>query len=182
VNEHAPIPAVLVTGTIGAGKSALSEEISLVLHERGKLHALIDLDGLSQCYPASPEDPYNVSLAFENLAAVWPNFLRHDIRYAVLALLVERASDLDGVRAALPGAALEVVRVVAPDDVCATRLRGREISPSMLARHLRRSPVLAREIAELTVESFTVDNATRPIREVALEVLANLGWDDGAHA
>ena len=173
------VPAVLVTGTIGAGKSALSEELSLVLHERGEQHALIDLDGLSQCYPGSTDDPYNTALAFENLSAVWPNFLARRIRYAVLAHLVERAEELDELRSALPGASLTVVRVVTPPELCAERLRGREISPSLLARHLRRSPLLDRALDELAIESLAVANAGRPIREVALEVIEKLGWSEG---
>jgi len=173
------VPAVLVTGTIGAGKSALSEELSLLLHEREELHALIDLDGLSQLYPAPPQDPYNVSLAFENLAAVWPNFLERGIRYAVLALLVERASDIDAMRATLPGAGVTVVRVHASPEICEERLRRREISPSLRDRHIRRSPVLARALEELAIEDFSVVNESRPIRAVAVEVLGKLGWTNG---
>jgi hypothetical protein len=167
---------VLITGTIGAGKTALAEEISLVLHEREDLHALIDLDGLSQCYPGLPHDPYNARLGFANLAAVWPNFVARGIRYAVLAHLVERASEIDEISGAITGAELTVVRVVAPPELCATRLRAREISPSILERHLRRSPVLDRNLDELGIEEFAVSNDGRPIRDIALEALARLGW------
>ena len=151
-----------------------------MLHERGDRHALIDLDGLAQCYPASVDDPYNTALAFENLAAVWPRFRARDLRYAVLAHLVEHPSELDEIRAALPGADLSVVRVTAPAETCAQRLRGREISPSLLERHLRRSPLLAQALEDLAVEDFIVDNDGRPIREVALEVTSRLGWTAGA--
>jgi ribose 1,5-bisphosphokinase PhnN len=170
------VPSVFVTGTIGAGKSALAEEISLVLHERGEQHALIDLDGLSQCYPGSADDPYNTRLGFANLAAVWPNFRARGIRYGVLAHLIERASEIPQIKAALEGADLTIVRVVTSPEVCAARLRAREISTSILERHLRRSPVLDRLLSELSIESFRVDNDDRPIREVALEVIGRLGW------
>jgi hypothetical protein len=93
---------------------------------------------------------------------------------------VERASELDDMRAALPGAEITVIRVHAPPEVCAERLRHREISPSLRERHIRRSPVLARALEELAVEDFSVVNDARPIREVALEVLDKLGWTAGA--
>ena len=165
-----------MTGTIGAGKSAVSEEISLILHERGEQHALLDSDGVSQCYPGDPSDPYNTRLAFDNLAAIWPNFLARGIRYAVLAHLIERASELDEIQQALPGAAVTVVRVVASPSVCAERLRAREISPTMLERHLRRSPLLDRALDDLAVETLRVSNEGRSIRDVGMEVVELLGW------
>jgi nucleoside-triphosphatase THEP1 len=170
------VKAVLVTGTIGSGKSALAEELSLILHERGDQHALIDLDGLGQCYPGLPDDPYNTRLTFANLALVWPNFRARHIRYAVLAHLVERAAELAEVTAALENAELIVVRVIAPPELCAERLRAREISGDLLERHLRRSPVLAKALDELAIEDFTVSNDRRPIREVGLDVIERLGW------
>ncbi|MGI8775366.1 MAG: adenylyl-sulfate kinase [Actinomycetota bacterium] len=55
---------LLLTGTIGAGKTTLAEAMSEVLHERATRHALIDLDWLGQVSPL-PEgrDPYDYHCA-----------------------------------------------------------------------------------------------------------------------
>jgi GNAT superfamily N-acetyltransferase len=176
------VDAIVVTGTIGAGKTAVAEELSLILDEWGMRHALIDVDGLGQCYPGPPDDPFEASLSFENLAAVWPNFRARGIRYAIIAHLIERADELDELRAALPGADLRTVLVVASPDTCERRLRRREISESMLEQHLRRSPLLGRALEGLHAEDFRVSNEGRPIREVATEVVERLGWTPPARS
>lgn len=177
MNSASPLPVALVTGTIGAGKTAVAEEISRVLHEGGRRHALIDVDGLGQLYPGPPDDPFNAGLAFANLAAMWPNFRARGIRYAVVAHLLEQAAELDDLRSAMPGAELTVVRIVASPATCAARLRAREISKGMLEQHLRRSPLLDRVLETLAIEDLQVSNESRAIRDVALEVIDGLGWD-----
>jgi deoxyadenosine/deoxycytidine kinase len=50
VNDSS-IPGVAITGTIGAGKTAVAEAISNLLTSKELQHALIDLDWLGQVYP-----------------------------------------------------------------------------------------------------------------------------------
>lgn len=88
------IRAVILTGTIGAGKTSVAEEISDVLRERRLRHALLDLDWLAQVYPGRDDDRYNDRLVFDNLAAIWPNLRDAGAEYLRMARVVEDAGDL----------------------------------------------------------------------------------------
>ncbi len=169
------IPTVLVTGTVGSGKTSVADEIAVLLHEQSLSYALIDLDWLCQAYPAPKDDPYREELMLKNLAAMWPNYRAEGIRYLVLARVIENRDHLDRYREAIPEAVITVVRVVAPPEVIQARLRNREIG-SFYDHLWRRSQELSSILGEAAVEDFTVSNDRRPVRDVALEALTRLGW------
>ncbi len=172
----ADVSGVLLTGTIGAGKTTLAEAISEHLHERGMRHALIDIDWLGQVYPPPDEtDPFNDSLASSNLAAIWPNFVGAGILHAVLAATVLNGSQLETLSGAVPGCELTVVRVVASPETVAARLRARDHG-RLLEDFLRRTDSVAEEIERAGLESFSVTNEGRPSPELAGEILERLGW------
>ena len=172
----AGIPGLLLTGTIGAGKTTLAEAISERLHEEGIPHALLDLDWLGQVYPPPDEtDPFNDSLALRNLAAIWPNFVESGIRHAILAATVLDRRQLEGVERAMPACRLTVVRVVAPPETIADRLRARDRG-RLLEDFLRRTDSVAEEIERAALEDFSVTNEGRPPPELAEEILGRLEW------
>lgn len=170
------LPAMLLTGTIGAGKTTIAEAISERLHAAGSRHALMDLDWLAQLYPA-PEanDPYNTRLAARNLAAVWPNFSEAGARYAVLAATVESREQLQSIRSALPGVDLTVALVVADPEVVRHRILKRNRGP-LQQDFLARTDALARTIEAAHLHSFVVNNSDDPPGDVATRVLEQLGW------
>lgn len=45
------VPTLLLTGTVGSGKTAIADEISVLLEEAGVRHAVIDVDRVCQLYP-----------------------------------------------------------------------------------------------------------------------------------
>ncbi len=170
------VTGVLLTGTIGAGKTTLAEAISEGLHEAGIRHALIDLDWLGQVYPPPVErDPFNESLSLRNLAAVWPNFVGTGIRHAVLAATVTSRGELDRLDAALPGCELKVVRVTATPETVAARIRSREVG-NLLDDFLARTESVAETIERAALEELSVANDGRRPAEVAEEILGYLGW------
>ena len=65
------VPVLLLTGTVGVGKTTIALEINDVLAEMQLPKAAIDLDALAAQWP--PSSLWNADLAFENLAALWPN-------------------------------------------------------------------------------------------------------------
>lgn len=78
------VPTLVLTGTIGAGKTTIAEAISELLPERGIRHALIDLDWLGQVYPPlDADDPFDLSLALRNLAVTSPIFVTAGVESAV---------------------------------------------------------------------------------------------------
>lgn len=167
---------MLLTGTIGAGKTTLAEATSEQLHAAGIRHALLDLDWLGQIYPPpSEDDPFNEGLSVRNLASIWPNFIQGGIRHAVVAATVLARRRLDAIRTALAGCELTVVRVSSPPGLVAARLRRREVG-SLLDDFLERTDSVATVIKDAGLEDFTVMNDDRPPRQLAAEILERLGW------
>lgn len=175
VSEPREIPTVLLTGTVGAGKTAVAEEISTLFYEADVPHAAIDLDWLCQLYPAPPGDPYCQELMFRNLAAVWPHYRDGGARYLILARVLESRGQLPRYEEAVPGAAITVVRVTASEGEVERRLAGREVG-SFFDPLWRRSRELSAILDAAGAEDLVVSNDGRPVREVALEVLRRLGW------
>src|SRR5699024_9094455 len=62
--------ALVVTGSVGVGKTTVIDAIGEVLAERGVPGAAIDLDWLRCGWPAPPDDPFNNRLERTALGAV----------------------------------------------------------------------------------------------------------------
>jgi len=174
VEQRVPVPTLLITGTVGVGKSTVAAEISDVLAELKVPNAAVDLDALVWQWP--PTSEWNSDLMFENLAALWPNYQAHGATHLILAVVLEDPTELVRYRAAVPGAEITVCRLVAPEAVRLDRLHGRMPSGPSRDWHLGRTVELEGILARLAVEDFAVQNGDRPVREVALEVLARAGW------
>lgn len=167
------VPTLLLTGTVGAGKSTIGGEISDVLAERQVPNAFVDLDALIWQWP--PSSKWNNDLLFENLASLWPNYLAHGTTHLVLARVLEDETDLVRYRDAVPGAAITVCRLVADEEQRLERLRRRMQPGPMLDWHLDRTIELHAILERVAFEDFVVAN-DRPVRDVAIEVLARAGW------
>lgn len=168
------VPTLLLTGTVGAGKTTIAYEINDVLAERRIPNAAVDLDGLTAQWP--PSSKWNADLLFENLALLWPSYRAHGATHLVLAGVLEDVTDLARYRAAVPGAQITVVRVVAPERVRRDRLRGRMPPGPSLDWHLDRTAELDAILDRGGHEDFVIENGERPVRDVALEVLRRARW------
>ena len=169
----ARVPTLLLTGTIGSGKTVVAAEIGVLLEERGVPVAVIDLDWLGWAH-LDPAFTGRDELLVRNLAAVWPNFLAVGARSFVLVRAVERQATIDAVRAAVPDADLFVVRLTAAPAVIEERLRRRDAG-AMLAEHLAEAERFTRTMDEARLEGIAVANDGRPVRAVAEDVLAAWG-------
>lgn len=170
------VPVLLISGSMGAGKTTVMGEIADLLIEAQVSHATLDFDCLWEAHPHPPDDPSGSRLAFRNLASVWPNYRDAGVERLVIARVVERRSELTHYRDAIPGAEIALCRLTAPVDTMHDRLRLRE--PGIyLPKFLARSTELDRILGEACVEDFTVDNGPeRLITDVAREVLQRSGW------
>jgi len=175
-NATEPVPVILITGTVGSGKTTLAWEIAHVLSERGVPHAAVDCDTLCAVYPATSK--WNADVMFESLAALWRIQHAHGARRLVYAMVLEDPGDLDRYRQAVPGAEITVVRVVAPHELRTERLRGRMPPGDSLDWHLHRTGELHEILERARYEDFVVENGDRPVRDVALEILTRAGWLD----
>lgn len=173
--DGSSVPTLLVSGTVGAGKTALADEVAVLLNEQQIPHGLIDLDWLCQLYPAPPEDRFRDDLMFRNLSAIWPHYRDIGVDYLVLARVIEDPAELERYQLAIPEADIKVVRVTAPPELLQQRLRQREVG-SFYGRAWQRSQELTQALDSAEIESTVVANDGRPIREVALEVMDILDW------
>lgn len=164
-----PVPALLLTGTIGSGKTVVAAELGLLLEERELPAALIDLDWLNWVHLGPAFDDFDGLLA-RNLAAVWPNFAAAGAQAFVLIRAVDRTETIAVMRAALPDADLTVVRLVASPATIGERLRRRDAG-AVLAGHLRESEAFAAAMDAANLEAAVVENEDRPVRAVAEDVL-----------
>jgi adenylylsulfate kinase len=167
---------LVVTGTLGAGKTFVAAAVRDVLAARGERVAVIDLDWLCQRDPAPVDDPYNDALCFRNLAAVWPNYAAEGVQFLLLARVVGERSHRGRYESAMPGADVRIVRVEASPQTCRHRLVDREPEGHWRKGHVSRTETLAIRLAALAVEDFVVGNDSRAGPDVAREIVSKLGW------
>ena len=169
------LPVLLITGTLGSGKTVLAADIGELLADREPRTAIIDLDWLGWV-SSTPGGPGAIDLLIlSNLAAVWPNFEPAGAGRLVLARTVLDGELIEGVGEAVGPVALTIVRVTASPDTIADRLGARDTG-AVLAEHLAEASEFARVLDEVAAEDFQVSNDGRPIREVSEEIVARAGW------
>lgn len=181
MSHGASTPVLLVTGTIGTGKTVVAAEIGEVLARRGLVAAVVDLDWLGWvCRPENAADiPGAVySLIVRNLAATWPNLRGAGAERLVLARAVTHRDEVDAIRDALRGVELVVVRLTAAPETIRARLEGRD-SGAILEEHLRRAVEFDRLLDEGDIADATVSTDGRAPRDLARDVLVAAGWIDG---
>jgi adenylylsulfate kinase len=168
--------ALLITGTVGSGKTAVADAVGDLLAQAGIAHAVIDVDWLRRSWPCPPGDPFNGELALRNLRAVARNYLDTGGVRLVLAGVVESRSERGAYQAAL-GVPLTVCRLRVDLPVVRERLaRRHEGDADRLAWHLDRSGELHGVLERARVEDVVVDATTGAVRQVARAVTASIGW------
>jgi energy-coupling factor transporter ATP-binding protein EcfA2 len=160
------IPAIVITGPTGAGKTTAAQELCDLLAERGVRNAMVDMDALRWFYPPVEGDRFSAGLGFRNLAAIWPNLVEAGARAVILADVVEDAAQQKLYEELMPGAAVTMVRLDVPMDLIYQRLAGREVGES-LDWHRRRAPELQEIMERGGVGDVVIEVGERSPREVA---------------
>jgi hypothetical protein len=162
------VRAVLLTGPVASGKTAVAEEMVSICEERGLSAAAVDLDwlGWSTGGTLRPNE-----LIARNLAAVADNYAAAGIERVVLARAYVGESILDAVKAALPGWKLAAVSLEASRETLEERVRGRDRGAE-LEHHLGHIA----EGHQRLHGARAVINERRELREVALEVMRIGAW------
>lgn len=171
--DDSTVPVLALSGPVGVGKTAVLVEIHDVLASADVPHACVERDALAWSWPERGD--FNQEVALANLASVWANFRAAGARRVVIAGVLERPEDVDGYRRAIRGARIAVCRLTAPEPLRLARLRDRERGAG-LEWHLARTVELERILRDARLEDFSVENGERPLRDVAMEVLARAGW------
>jgi phosphosulfolactate synthase (CoM biosynthesis protein A) len=169
---------LIITGSMGAGKSAVMAEASDMLGARGIVHAAIDLDALGLAHLGSGsmgKAAVTDRVMWENLRSVSANYARVGVRRFLVARAMEDEAELRLCRETIPAPETKVCRLTASIEVMKRRVEMRE--SGMLQKELvARVEVLNAILERAGLEDFTVMNEGRPIGEVAMKVLTGAGW------
>jgi hypothetical protein len=166
---------LVITGSMGSGKTAMMGEVSDLLAERGVRHAAIDIDALGNAH--DPEGAIDLAaIAYQNVGAAVRNYAAAGVTTFIMAGAIESRTELVQLRDAAAATDVIVCRLMAPIAVMQERVRVRE--PGMWQqRYVDRVAVLDARLDEAAVEHFSVRNdGARPITALGVEILKRTGW------
>jgi hypothetical protein len=176
VAEEPPLAGLLITGTVGAGKTTVAAAVGDLLADARVPHAVIDLDELRRRWPAPADDPFDGELCLRNLAAVAANYRAAGAGRLVLAGVVESRHERDRHQKAI-GGTLTVCRLRADLPTVHRRLRARHHDDQGGRRwHVHRAGELDGILDAASVEDFAVTTTELSTTEVAAEVVRRAGW------
>ena len=169
------VPVLVLTGPVGVGKSTVLSEIARLLTQASVPHAVVDLAGIGRAWPAPEDDRWNERLIHRNLACMWANFRDAGAEHLVLARVLEARSLLRHVEAAVPGAAVTVVRLRASLPVLEARIRHREQGGDP-TWYLEVAAYLVDAMEQPGIADHVLDNERGSVADVAAQALRLVGW------
>jgi adenylylsulfate kinase len=166
---------ILVTGTVGVGKTSVLVEIGDLLATRDEAYALVDLDWLAWLRPDPGRGTTVQDVLVENLRHVAATFRDAGVERLALARAVRRGDELDVIRQAVGASEFSVVRLVASPGAIERRLRGRD-SGAQLAEHLEEATAFAADAEEAGIGDAVVSTDDVDAAASARAVLERAGW------
>ena len=165
---------LIITGSMGAGKSSVLAEASDILALRHIVHAAIDLDALGLAHLPSAAATMALCIAILSLSA--EIMLRLGVTRLLLARAMEDRAELELCRSIVSAANTTVCRLTASiADDAATRQNC--ANPGALQRqYVDRVAILDAILDRAALEDFVVVNENRSLSDVAQEMLIKAGW------
>ena len=166
------ITALLITGSMGSGKTTVLSEASDLLIARNIPHASIDVDALGTAH--LPPTLQN-ELMYQNLQSVWENYAHAGLTRLLLARAIQDRAELEQCRNAVSGAKIVICRLTASLKTMQQRVQAREIGTlqnTFIARVAQLNSILDRA----HLEDFCLSNEDRSVTEVAHEMLVRAAW------
>jgi gluconate kinase len=164
---------LVLSGSMGAGKTTVMAEASKQLKAHGVLHGAADLDHFANGHYA-PTEPDELML--RNLASVWANYAAVGADHLLISKPFDTMAKRDQLRSALPAAEIVICRLRAQLDTMKRRVEIRERGTSDRDEMVAHVAELERYLDAGQVEDFSVDNDNRLVADVACEVLMRAGW------
>jgi hypothetical protein len=164
---------LIITGTMGAGKTAVLGEASDILAQRRIVHAAIDLDafGLAHLPSAARSD----GVMYDNLRSICRNYAALGVQRFLVARAIEDRTQLKLCRDIIPAVNTVVCRLTASLEAMERRVQIRDLGiwqREYVARVAKLNVIL--EHARL--EDFAITNENRSLTDVALEMLVKAEW------
>jgi hypothetical protein len=164
---------LIITGGMGAGKTTVMAEASDILALRHIAHAAIDLDALGLAHlPSAVGDD---GVMYRNLQSVCTNYASLGVRRFLLARAMEDRAELELCRGIVSDTNLVVCRLTASIETMEQRIRMRELGISK-GKYVARVAKLNALLDRARLEDFTVSSESRPVTEIAHEMLVKAGW------
>ncbi len=164
---------LIITGTMGAGKTAAMGEASDILAQRQIVHAAIDVDALGLAH--LPSAASSDGVMYDNLRAICRNYAGLGVRRFLAARAIEDDAQLRLIRDIIPAANTIVCRLTASIEAMKQRVQMRDSGISQ-HKYIARVPILNDILDRARLEDFSVTNENRSLTDVALEMLAKAGW------
>ncbi len=165
---------MLLTGGLATGKTAVAREVVAAAGDLGLGVAAIDLDWLGWVTGATVGVDEMIG---RNLTHVAATYSQAGIAHLVLARAVLSPSSMDGIKDALRGWRITVVRLHASPATLEIRVRARD-SGAELAEHLAALDEMTTRTIKAVPSAPVVLNEGRPLRDVALDVMRLARWID----
>jgi hypothetical protein len=164
---------LIITGSMGAGKTAVLAEASDILTLRKIVHAAIDLDTLGLAHLPSAASTDGVT--YRNLQSICENYAALGVTRILLASAVEDRAQLELCRSAVSAQNTAICRLTASLGKMQQRVIMRETG-MLQQQFVDRVAILDAILDRATLENFAVVNENRSVTEVAQEMLAKAGW------
>jgi hypothetical protein len=165
--------SLIITGSMGSGKTAVLAEASDILALRGIRHAAIDLDMLGMAHLSVPAENDNVM--YRNLKTVWRNYLALGVDRLLLARAIENHAEFERCLAAVPAKEVIVCRLVASIETMQQRVGLRETGMCR-DKYIERVVTLNNALNRTALENFAICNEDRTLTQVATEMLERARW------
>ena len=164
---------LIITGSMGSGKTAVLAEASDILALQSVPHAAIDLDMLGMAHlPVTAE---NRDVMYRNLKTVWQNYAALGIDRLLLARAIENQADFERCLAAVAAKEAVVCRLMASIETMQQRVGLRELG-TCRGKYIERVKTLNAALDQALLENFLITNEGRSLTEVATEVLQRARW------
>lgn len=164
---------LIITGTMGAGKTTVLGEVSDLLALRDITHAAIDLDALGLAY--LPSTASNDSVMYRNLQSICKNYASVGVTRFLMARAIEDRAELELCRSAVSASNTVVCRLAADIETMQQRVKMRESGVSQ-REYVARVANLNLTLDAAQLEDFIVTNEGRSVTEVAQEMLVKAEW------
>jgi hypothetical protein len=164
---------LIITGTMGAGKTSALGEASDILALKAITHAAIDLDSLGLAL--LPSGASSNGAMYRNLQSVCENYSSLGVTRLLLARAIEDSAELELCSGIVSASNTVICRLTASIEVMEQRVRLRESGISQ-RDYVARVAKLNTIIERAQLETFTITNENRPLTDVAHEMLLKAGW------
>jgi adenylylsulfate kinase len=164
---------LILTGTMGAGKTTVLAEASDILTLRQISHAAVDVDALGLAHLPSATSSNQVM--YDNLRSVCKNYAALGVQRFLLARALEDCAELELCREVTSATKTIVCRLTATIETMQERVKRRE-QGLLQRKYAARVAELNSILDRAQLEDFIVANENRALTDVALEVLVKAGW------